>query len=170
MMKKVIVTVVILSVLIVAGCTSTDLTTNKVGWSNYAEVAIKDYEVVGIINLESQEVYEATPFGFNKSLKGSRIVWSDLMAEAVRMGANDVINIRIEATDQNRRRPGFIEFLTGYTYTYTYKATGLAIKYTTAVEQVKSSIGSELNPPSSGPQQEFLQEEKKGFSGFFKFN
>jgi hypothetical protein len=160
-MKRGVIAVVILSAVILAACTSTDLTTNKVGWSNYAEVAIKDYEAVGVINLESQEVYEATPFGINKSLKGSRIVWSDLMAEAVKMGANDVINIRIEVTDQNARRPQFVEFLTGYTLTYTYKATGLAIRYTTAIDRVKSSVGSELNPPSSGPQQEFLKEAKK---------
>ena len=94
-MKKAIVSVLVLSVLLLAGCTTTtDLTTNKVGWSNYADLSVKDYDVVGIINVESQEVYECGPLGFNKSLKGSRITWSDLMAEAVKLGADDVIVIR----------------------------------------------------------------------------
>jgi hypothetical protein len=157
-MKKVIVSLLILSVLFLAGCKTTDLTTNKVGWSSYADISVKDYEVLGIVTLESQEVFEASPFFINKSLKGSRIVWSDLIAEAAKLGADDVINIRIETTDRNRRVPRFVEFFTGYTYTYYYKASGLAIKYTNAVERAQSGKASTLNLPSSGPERQFLQE------------
>ena len=138
-MKKFIVfTAVAAAMTFFAGCSTFDLTTNKVGWSNYAEISVKDYMVLGIITLESQEAFEYGPFGFNKSYKGSRIVWSDLMAEAARLGANDVINVRIEETNYNHRIPRFFEFFTGYSTTWRYKATALAIKYTDAVERQKS--------------------------------
>jgi hypothetical protein len=80
------------------------------------------------------------------------------MAEAARLGADDIINIRIDTTDRNNRVPRFIEFFTGYTYTYYYKASGLAIKYTGAVERVRAQKASTLNIPSSGPEKKFLQE------------
>jgi hypothetical protein len=157
-MKKVIVSVLVLSALVLAGCKTTDLTTNKVGWSNYADISVKDYDAVGIISVESQEVFEVGPFGFNKSLKGSRIAWSDLMAEAAKLDADDVINIRIEVTDRNSRMPGLIEFFTGYTLTYYYKGTGLAIKYNAeSVERGVSRYGSSINLPSSGPEKEFIK-------------
>jgi hypothetical protein len=153
-MKKTIF--LVLAAVMFAGCTTTDLTTNKVGWSNYVTVSVKDFETVGVISLESQEVFEAGPLGFEKSLKGSRIVWSDLMAEAIKLGADDVVNVRVETTDKNRRRIAFFDWLLGYTYTYQYRATGLAIKYTDAVERVESRVGSTLNIPSSGPEKEFV--------------
>jgi uncharacterized protein YbjQ (UPF0145 family) len=159
-MKKAIISALVLAALILVGCKSTDLTTNKVGWSNYANISVKDYTVLGIVTLESQEVYQASPLGINKSLKGSRIVWSDLMAEAAKLGADDVINIRIETTDQNNRKPKFFDFITGYSYTYYYRAVGLAIKYTEAVDRGISQGGSSINLPSSGPEREFIKETK----------
>ena len=153
-MKKVLGIFVILTVLaLFAGCRTYDLTTNKVGWSNYADVSVKDFDVCGIVNLESQVVYEFGPLGFKKSYKGSVIVWSDLMAEAAKLGADDVINVRIEETNYNYRitssgwfeeenkriyNPGFIEFFTGYSTTWKYKATALAIKYTDPIDRQKS--------------------------------
>jgi uncharacterized protein YbjQ (UPF0145 family) len=159
-MKKAIVSVLVLGVLVLAGCKTTDITTNKVGWSNYADLSVKDYDVLGIISVESQEVYECSPLGFNKSLKGARITWSDLMAEAAKLGADDVINIRTEVTDRNNRIVRFLEFFTGYTLTYYYRGTGLAIKYTGSVERGVSPIrigSSDTLPRSSGPEREFVR-------------
>jgi uncharacterized protein YbjQ (UPF0145 family) len=167
-MKRAIVSVLALAVLVLAGCRTTDLTTNKVGWSYYSDIAVKDYDVLGIIKVESEEVYHKGPLGFTKSLKGSRIVWSDLMAEAAKLDADDVINIRIETTDQNYRRWWLVEFFAGYTLTYHYKAVGLAIKYTDAIERVESNRGTELLQRSSGPQQQFIEDtEKNSLFGLF---
>ena len=154
-MKKILVTVAC-TVLVLTGCKTTDYTVNRVGWSNYAEIAVKDYETVGVVTLESQEVFEAKPLGLARSLKGSRIVWSDLMAEAVKLGADDIINVRIEVTDQNKRT--LIDFLTGYTLTYNYKGTALAIKYTGAVEErIKSEGATRGDMYKSGPMSEFYR-------------
>ena len=138
-MKKFFVVIIAAAILAaISGCKSFDLTTNKVGWSNYADISVKDFTVLGIISIESQEVFKYGPFGFRKSIRGSRIVWSDLMSEATRLGADDVINVRIEERNQNDRRPGIIEFFTGYTTTWRYKATALAVTYTEAVDRQKS--------------------------------
>ena len=153
-MRKYIGIIAVLCVLaLFAGCRTYDLTANKVGYSSYADISVKDFEACGVVSAESQIVYEYGPLGFRKSFKGSWIVWSDLMEEAVKLGADDIINVRIEETnlnyrvttagfyeDQNKRiySPGFIEFFTGYTSTWKYKATALAIKYTDPIERQKS--------------------------------
>ena len=141
-MKKFFVTIVVLAALtMVSGCKSYDVTANKVGYSIVGDIAVKDYQVVKIITLESQEVSIYSPLGLKKTMRGSRIIWSDLMAEAAKAGADDVINVRIEMTNQNERIPRFFEFFTGYTNTWKFQATALAIKYTGAIERVKSGSG-----------------------------
>ena len=147
-MKKFLIIIAVVLVAF-AGCKSYDLTTNKVGWSNYADISVKDFTVMGIVSLESQEVFTYGPFGLNKDYRGSRIVWSDLMAEAAKLGADDIINVRIEETNQNIRRPGIIEFFTGYTTTWKYKATALAVKYTESVDRQKSGRQDNLKGQDS---------------------
>jgi hypothetical protein len=148
-MKKFGLMLLITAVLALAGCTSVDHTTNRVGWSSYAEVAVKDYEALGIVTLESQEVYERGPLGFTKSLKGTRIVWSDLMNEAAKLGADDIINVRIETN--NLGESTILDWLTGYTVTYKHRATALAIKYKDAVERVKTEEGTGNTVPDFDP-------------------
>ena len=144
-MKRILILIVTLAALsILAGCQTYDLTKNKVGASNFADIAVKDFVVMGIINLESQEVSEYGPLGIHKIYRGSRIVWSDLMAEAARMGADDIINVRIEETNYNFKRPSFIDYLAGYTSTWKYKATALAIKYTDPIDRQKSGRADNL--------------------------
>jgi hypothetical protein len=148
-MKKFGFMLLITAVLALAGCTSVDHTTNRVGWSSYAEVAVKDYEPLGIVSLESQEVYIRGPLGITNSLKGTRIVWSDLMNEAAKLGADDIINVRIETN--NMGETSIFDFLTGYTWTFKHKATALAIKYKEAVERVKTEQGSGNTVPDFDP-------------------
>ena len=140
---------VITAIVIFAGCRSYDLTINKVGWSNYSDISVKDFTVLGIITIESQEVFTYGPLGLQKDYRGSRIVWSDLMAEAAKLGAEDVINVRIEETNLNNRKPRIIEFLIGYTTSWKYKATALAVKYTEPVERQKSGRFDDLKGQDS---------------------
>ena len=153
-MKKTCFIIAVLAVLVLfAGCRTYDISTNRVGWSNYADVSVKDFDVCGIVTLESQMVFEYGPLGLKKTFKGSHILWSDLMQEAAKMGADDIINVRIEATNYNYRvtttgfnetkhvmiySPGFVEFFTGYSTNWKYKATALAIKYTDPIDRQRS--------------------------------
>jgi hypothetical protein len=52
-------------------------------------------------------------------------------------------------TNQNNRMPAFIEYLTGYTITWKFKATALAIKYTDAVERAQSGLLHDLSGQDS---------------------
>ena len=138
-MKKYLVIFVVLAALtMIAGCKTYDLTTNRVGWSSYADIAVKDYTIMGIITLESQLSHTYSPFGLRKSYTGSNILWSDLMAQAARMGADDIINVRIEQINQGTRIPRALEFITGYTITWKYRATALAIKYEESIDGQRS--------------------------------
>jgi uncharacterized protein YbjQ (UPF0145 family) len=80
-------------------------------------IAIKDYEALGIIFAKSTKV-EA---GSNKT--GSEITYEMLMSEVQKLGADDVINVKIDVHKKS----------TWMRTEYNYTASALAIKYTTAL-------------------------------------
>ena len=47
--------VVLFLVALLGACTTTNLASNRTGWSDYATVAIKDYTVVGIVRVVSED-------------------------------------------------------------------------------------------------------------------
>jgi hypothetical protein len=112
------------------GCQSTHFSTNTVGWSNYADVAIKDYETLGVVTVKAEEVHKVGAFHFTDDHTGSNVTYADLLAEAAKLGADDIINVRIDRkTDSSKN---LFSFFTGTTETWTYTGSALAIKYTTA--------------------------------------
>ncbi|MCL2138507.1 MAG: hypothetical protein FWH41_03130 [Treponema sp.] len=115
-----------------AACTTNDYSTNLVGASDYSTVAVKDFKTLGIITVYAQEVHYSGPFGFKKRVEGSKITFSDLMQEAAKLEADDIINIRIDMNSNYSK--GFGSFFTGWSKTYTYTGTALAIKYTDKLE------------------------------------
>jgi hypothetical protein len=94
------------------------------GSSNNAFVAVKDYETLGIIIVKSSEVIDG-----NGNHTGSKITWEMFMVEAQKLGADDVINIRIDVNQKIDFNLRGIPIRT----TFDYTATALAIKYTTAL-------------------------------------
>lgn len=103
-------------------------------------VAVKDFEVKGVVFVESKVVYDMESGEKN----GSEITFTDLMREAVKLGADDIINVRIDKTEygtaEDKYRKDSIrdrEVYAGRDYTsknVVYKATAIAIKYTKALE------------------------------------
>lgn len=124
-------TVVLLAAALLGACSTTNLASNRTGWSDYATVAIKDYTVVGIVRVESEEVIRRGFLGIVESRKGSQVTYDLLVGEAKKVGADDVINVRIDRTDRSLH--GIFDWLVGYTERYAYTANALAIKYTQAV-------------------------------------
>jgi hypothetical protein len=107
-------------------------------------VPVKDYETLGIIFVKSSEVIDSTG-----THTGSKITYEMLMLEAQRLGADDVVNIRIDVNEEVEVLKS-TDLLFGSIYTrttYHYTATGLAIKYTDAVLPAGSS---ENNLPLTG--------------------
>ena len=119
----------IFTIFFVTACGSnSDFTTNLVGASDYSTVAVKDFRSLGIITVRTQEIHYSGPFGRNKSVEGSKITFADLMQEAAKLEADDIINIRIDMNTNYTKRGAAL--FTGWTKIYTYTGTALAIKYT----------------------------------------
>ena len=122
---------VLFAAALLCSCATTNLAGNRIGWSDYATIAIKDYTVVGVVRVGSEEVIRRGFLGIAHSHTGSQVTYDLLISEAKKLGADDIINVRIDRTDRSLH--GIFDWLVGYTETYTYKANALAIKYTQAV-------------------------------------
>jgi len=118
----------VLAVLILAGCKSADYTANAAGASDYVTVAVKDFITLGIITVEKTETHHAGPLGIVKRIEGAKVTYADLMQEAARLEADDIINVRVDVNTSYRG--SVFDWLTGWTRVYTHTATALAIKYT----------------------------------------
>jgi uncharacterized protein YbjQ (UPF0145 family) len=121
---------VLLAVVLLSSCTTTNLASNRTGWSDYATIAIKDYTIVGIVRVVSEEVTRRGFLGIASSHTGSQVTYDLLIGEAKKLGADDIINVRIDRTDESHR--GIFDWLVGYTEMYAYTANALAIRYTQA--------------------------------------
>ena len=98
------------------------------GVSDYSTVVVKDFTSLGIITVRATEIHQSGPFGFKKSVQGSKITFSDLMQEAAKLEADDIINVRIDMNVNYTQ--SIFDFFTGWTRTFSYTGTALAIKYT----------------------------------------
>jgi hypothetical protein len=121
---------VLFVVVLLGSCATTNLTSNRTGWSDYAGIAIKDYTVVGNVRFVSEEVTQRGFLGIANSQTGSQVTYDLLIGEAKKLGADDIINIRIDRTDESFH--GIFDWLVGYTEKYVYTANALAIRYTQA--------------------------------------
>ena len=150
-MKKLLYVGLILTIAALGACVSTnnDYTANLVGASDYSTVAVKDFKSLGIITVYAQEIHYSGPLGIKKSVEGSKITFADLMQEAAKLEADDIINIRIDMNTNYSKSSS--AWLTGWTKTYTYTATALAIKYT---EKLQTETGdSQLSGLPKIPEQ-----------------
>ena len=76
---------------------------------------------------------------FTTNVEGSRPTYADLMKKAVEIGADDIINVRVDKTVKSKKT--LINFLFGSEDIYVYTAT--AIKYKDVEHQI--SVGNGLN-------------------------
>jgi hypothetical protein len=123
---------IIMAVLTLAVCTTTDYSANTSGASDYAAIAVKDFITLGIVTVQATEIHYSSPFGFKKRIEGSKVTFVDLMQEAAKLEADDIVNVRID-TNANYTR-GVFDWLIGWSRTYTHTGTALAIKYTDKVD------------------------------------
>ena len=110
-----------------AGCVSVDYSIPLDGRYVTASLAPKDFEVIGPVLVSSVEVHRAGPFGMVKSVNGSKVTYSDLLEEAAKLEADNIIDVRIDIHSGKKAR--FAENLTGWERTFTYSGEALAIKY-----------------------------------------
>ena len=137
------------AVALLSSCTTTNLASNKTGWSDYATIAIKDYTVVGIVRVASEEVTQRGFLGIANSHTGSQVTYDMLVSEAKKLGADDIINVRIDRTDKSLH--GIFDWLFGYTEKYAYAANALAIRYTQAAAGYVADGASGPSGMGGGP-------------------
>jgi hypothetical protein len=134
-MKK-LLGLLIVPALLFASCASTSYSKFDYAYpqsgniNNAAPIPVKDYETLGIIFVESTEVIDG-----NGIHTGSKITHALLMREAEKLGADDVINLRIDVQEIKEFVSVSGNNLGGKALqtTYKYTATALAIKYTDVI-------------------------------------
>ena len=129
-MKKLLFLIV--GALMLASCTTTDYTGNLAGVSDNVTIVVKNFITLGIVTVQSREVHYSGAFGFVKNIKGSKITYADLLQEASKLEADDIINVRIDMHSDYKK--GVFDWITGWVRTYTYTGSALAIKYTDMME------------------------------------
>jgi hypothetical protein len=142
-MKKMVFLAVVAAVLALASCSTTDVSTNRVGWSDYVDMAVKDFQSLGVVTLKTQEVVAVSPLHIVTEHTGSRITYAALFEEATKLGADDITNVRVDMQVEQKTTP--FDWLIGTRTTYTYTGTALAIKYTAPIDRVKSGNQKEIN-------------------------
>jgi hypothetical protein len=124
---KLLFLLAILPAFVAVGCVNVDYTVPLAGKYVKAGVGVKDFEVIGMVLVESVELHKAGPLGIVKTVEGEKVTYSDLMIEAARIEAHDIIDVRI---DMNTGKPTtFAEWLIGWEKTFTYTGKALAIRY-----------------------------------------
>jgi uncharacterized protein YbjQ (UPF0145 family) len=131
-MKKIIILSMMVLIIVLAGCASNNYTASLTGAADNSTIAVKDFVTLGIITVRSTEIHKCGPFGISRSVQGSKITFADLMQEAAKLESDDIINVRIDINTSYSKTA--FDWLTGWTRTYSYTGTALAIKYTEKVD------------------------------------
>jgi len=124
-----------------AGCTTTNLKSNLAGEYNMIpKIAGKDFNVIGLVSVSATEKTVVTPLHLTKDITGERVTFDLLLQEAKKLypDVSDIINVRIDRVDQSKR--SVFDFFTGYDRTIQYFGNALAVKYTTALEEVRDPL------------------------------
>jgi hypothetical protein len=132
-----------------AGCSTTTGNVEKVGWSNYTAIPNKDYTVVGVVIVRSENAVTLN---------------ADLMAEAVKLGADDIINVRVDAEvdDQGKQK---IVAASAVAIKYTETLTS-STTTTTTPDRGTSVTASEPQMGSSGGGSSGGTQKKSGLFGW----
>ena len=129
-------------IIVLAGCTSTDVKSNVVGDYNLIpKIASKDFVALGLVTVSTIEMEIISPFHFITEKSGEKITY-DLFLQEARVlypETSDIINVRIDRVDQNRK--SFFDFIIGSTKIVKYIGNALAIKYTDSLEEVRDPLG-----------------------------
>jgi len=101
------------------------------------------------VRVVREEITRRGFLGIANSHTGSEITYDLLIGEAKKLGADDIINVRIDRTDASLH--GTFDWLFGYTEKYAYTANALAIKYTKAVAGNLTDAASRPSGMGGGP-------------------
>jgi len=125
--NRVIICVSLLVSAMLAGCTLVDYTVPMAGFYDNASVLVKNFDLVGTITVRTTETHTVSPLGIKRKVEGAKVTYSDLMQEAAKVKADDIINVRIDI--QTNGKTTIVDWFKGWERTFFYTGEALAIKY-----------------------------------------
>jgi LEA14-like dessication related protein len=111
-----------------SGCTLVDYTVPIAGMYDSASVVVKNFILVDTITVHAEEKHTISPFGIKRTVEGAKVTYSDLILEAAKVNADDIINVRIDM--QTTGKTTIADWVKGWERTFIYTGQALAIKYT----------------------------------------
>ena len=126
----------------VIGCTSTDVKSNTSGEYMFANIAGKDFTVLGFVTVNTTEEIRISPLKISTDWKGERVTYDLLLQEAKKLypSVSDIINVRVDQISQGRT--SLLDYFTGTTRTNKYIGNALAIEYTGTHERSSGTVHS----------------------------
>jgi len=112
---------------VLSGCTLFDYTAPIAGKYDNASVLVKNFTLIDTVTVHTEEIHTISPFGIKRTVEGAKVTYSDLMKEAARLNADDIINVRIDM--QTSGKTTIADWFTGWERTFLYTGQALAIKY-----------------------------------------
>ena len=108
-------------------CTTVNYTSAFTGKTDRVRLAHKNFVIVGPVTVQAVEKHSAGPLGIVKTVEGSKVTYTSLIQKAANMEADDIIDVRIDVNTVSKTT--LAEWLTGWTRTYTFTGTAIAIRF-----------------------------------------
>jgi hypothetical protein len=90
-------------------------------------VLVKNFTLIETVTVHATETHTASPLGIKRKVEGAKVTYSDLMQEAARIKADDIINVRIDI--QTNGKTTIVDWFKGWERIFFYTGQALAIKY-----------------------------------------
>jgi len=110
-----------------AGCGTFDFSAPIEGKYDSAGVAVKNFIMIDTVTVYVEETHTVSPLGIKRKVEGAKVTYSDLVQEAARVNADDIINVRIDMNTTGKTT--FADWIKGWERTFFYTGQALAIKY-----------------------------------------
>jgi hypothetical protein len=120
---------------LLGGCMLVDYTVPMAGKYDNVSVIVKDFELIGTVTVRATEKHTISPLGIKRKVEGAKVTYSDLMQEAARLEADDIINVRIDMKTTGKST--IVDWFKGWERTFLYTGQALAIKYVDNDEESK---------------------------------
>ena len=118
---------VLLVLTALAGCVSVNYTAPMTGKHDNTSLIVKDFTLVGTITVHAIEKHTISPLGIKRKVEGAKVTYSDLINEAAKLRADDIINVRIDM--QTNGKTTIVDWFKGWERIFFYTGQALAIKY-----------------------------------------
>jgi len=112
---------------VLSGCTLVDYTVPMAGKFDNTSILVKNFILIDTVTVHAMEKHTVSPLGIKRTVEGAKVTYSDLMREAAKVKADDIINVRIDM--QTTGKTTIVDWLKGWERIFSYTGRALAIKY-----------------------------------------